>query len=72
LSIFKLSEVLTVKVIVIVRQYKMTFCSLYGITRMYIDLLEKGATFGPPCRPMFSILSDFRVLVVIAYGAANI
>jgi len=22
-----------------------TFCSLYGITRMYIDVLEKCATF---------------------------
>jgi len=29
----------------------MTFCSLYGITRMYIEVLEKCATFfGPPCR----------------------
>jgi len=23
----------------------MTFCNLYGITRMYIDVLEKCATF---------------------------
>ena len=34
--------------VIIVDQYKyLTFCSLYGITRMYIDvgLLEKCATF---------------------------
>jgi len=24
----------------------LTFCSLYGITRMYIDVLEKCATFS--------------------------